>query len=85
MPKDPNTRAVADAYRVINDTDPETKTWADRLRRLHKRTGEDPEVSERAIAGILESGPGAAVRLQATYDAVAKLHGLTDEEDDSDG
>lgn len=58
------------------DSDPETAQQLERLRSLYKQVGEDPEVGERAIAGILASGPGAAARLATTANAVAALHGI---------
>ena len=71
--------AVAAAYRTINEADPRTKTEVARLRKLHKRTGEDPERSELTISEILSGGPGAADRLAATADAVARLWNLSED------
>jgi hypothetical protein len=71
---------VAAAYRTINEADPETKKQVARLRRLHKQAGEDKDVSDRAIAEIMEGGAGAADRLRGTADAVARLHGIQEEE-----
>lgn len=79
MPKTQRNAKVAAAYRDINEADSNTKLQADRLRKLYKQTGEDPEVGERAITEMLESGPGAATRLQATADAVIRLHGLKED------
>ena len=72
--------AVAQAHRVINEADPDTKAQLTRLRRLYRTVGEDKDVGEAAINGILEGGPGAAARLRATADAVARLHNIQEEE-----
>jgi pyrroline-5-carboxylate reductase len=71
--------AVAAAYRTINEADSETATQLKRLRGLYKHVGEDSEVGESAIDGIMGSGPGAATRLRATADAVARLHGIEED------
>jgi hypothetical protein len=70
---------VAAAYRTINEADPDTQAQVERLRRLYREVGEDPEVGERAISEILENGPDAATRLAGTADAVARLHGLKED------
>lgn len=72
-------KAVADAYRTINEADSNTAKQADRLRKLYDQIGEDPKVGERAINEIMESGPDAAARLTATADAVVRLHGLKED------
>jgi archaeosine-15-forming tRNA-guanine transglycosylase len=71
--------AVAAAYRTINENDPATADALKRLRKLYKKLGEDEAVSERAIDGILSSGPGAAARLHGTADAVMRANGVTEE------
>lgn len=80
MPKTTRNEAVAAAYRVINEADGEAKKQATRLARLHKQTGEDAEHSAAVINEILESGPGAVDRLRATCEAVARLHGIQEED-----
>lgn len=70
---------VKAAHRTINEADPNTDEQIKRLRKLYREVGEDPEVGERAITEMLENGPGAAARLQATADAVIRLHGLKEE------
>lgn len=65
--------AVAAAHRTINEADPDTAIQLKRLRKLYKQVGEDEDVSERAIAEMLEGGPGASARLKGTADAVAAL------------
>lgn len=79
MPQADKNDAVAAAYRTINEADPNTATALKRLRALYKKLGEDEAVSERAIREILESGPGAAARLQGTEDAVMRANGVTEE------
>lgn len=74
-----NDKKVADAYRTINAADSNTAKQADRLRKLYGQIGEDPQVGERAINEILESGPDAAARLQATAEAIVRLHGLKED------
>jgi hypothetical protein len=79
MPKTDADAAVAAAYRTINELDPAAQEYADKLRDVYKRVGEDKAVGEAAIDGMLGSGPGAAARLKATYEAVARLHHLDEE------
>ena len=68
--------AVAEAYRTINEADPEVAQQVERLKGLYDKAGEDPAVGQAAIDSMLGGGPGAADRLRATADAVARLHGL---------
>lgn len=75
----PTNEDVVAAYRTINEADPETQAQLTRLRKLYKATGEEDEVGERAIAEILEGGPGAAARLKGTADAVAALWNIEEE------
>jgi hypothetical protein len=67
---------VKAAYRTINEAEPETVEAVKRLRGLYKKAGEDTEHGDLVIAEILEGGPGAAARLNATADAVAQLWGI---------
>ena len=71
--------AVAEAYRTINEADPETAKQIKRLEALYEQVGEDEDVGQAAIEGILGGGPGAADRLRATADAVAALHNIKED------
>jgi len=76
MPRSDKEEAVAAAYRTINEADPGVDAALKRLRALYKKLGEDEDVSEAAIEGIMSSGPGAVARLNGTYDAVRRANGV---------